>query len=300
MTIKQIEYFLEICKLEQINECAKKFNISQSAISIAIKNLETTLGGELFDRTTKSLILNERGRAFRDSIQPVYHQILDIEKNMKAFDKFSIRLSTNENIGNYIIPNIISNLISSHNKLNIDIDITTTDDVIKKILNNESDIGIINNFIYDDNIDKIKICDNKLIVITGDKRFAKGSFYIDEISSYPWIDRKKNSVTRQIFYDNIPKEVMFNRVLELSSTEAIKRAIKNKRYFSYIPEYAIQEGELGKEIFQVKINNIYFNQPINIIYKRNKRITPFFSEILKLLEIKIQEYEKEIRAILLK
>jgi len=62
MTFKELHFFYSLCDNPQVTNVASALQISQSAISLAIKSLEKKLGEKLFDRVGKKLILNERGR----------------------------------------------------------------------------------------------------------------------------------------------------------------------------------------------------------------------------------------------
>lgn len=64
ITLKQIRSFIAIAKLNSFAEASEQVHITQPALSIAMKNLEQTVGGKLFTRTTRSLTLTPEGEAF--------------------------------------------------------------------------------------------------------------------------------------------------------------------------------------------------------------------------------------------
>ncbi len=66
MTLKQLEYFYHVCDDPHLINSSKKLGISQPAISLALKALEEELQEQLFSRIGKKLVLNERGRRFRE------------------------------------------------------------------------------------------------------------------------------------------------------------------------------------------------------------------------------------------
>lgn len=274
MTIKQIEYFLEICELTQVNECAKKMGISQSALSIAIKNLETSLGGSLFDRRSKSLVLNERGRAFKNAIIPVYERIFEIEKDMKNLSMFNIKVFCSLNIGNYLLPPVLDEILEEKS-IRLDLSLKNTSEITEAILSNHCDLGIVEGRIHTSDLCVEKICEDELIVVTGNKEFAKKEYFIDEISDLAWINREMGSGAREIFYDNIPNEVKLNNVLELNSIEAIKGCIKGRNYLSCLPKFTLKE-ELNNGIYEVKVKNINFKRNLNLIYQEHKTQNPCF------------------------
>lgn len=61
---KQLRAFLAIAEHNSFAEAAEHVHLSQPALSIAIKNLETALGGRLLVRTTRTLALSPEGEEF--------------------------------------------------------------------------------------------------------------------------------------------------------------------------------------------------------------------------------------------
>lgn len=61
MDIKQMRYFVEICKCRSFSMAADKLFISQQGLSMAILRLESELNCKLFKRTSRGLTLTEHG-----------------------------------------------------------------------------------------------------------------------------------------------------------------------------------------------------------------------------------------------
>ncbi len=64
LTLPKWRFFLNVVKEGHLTNVAREIALSQSAISMSIKELENILGNPLFDRINKKLILNEMGRSF--------------------------------------------------------------------------------------------------------------------------------------------------------------------------------------------------------------------------------------------
>ena len=67
--------FYEVANSENITRASQRLNISQPAISKSIKNLESQLGGELFIRTQKGVVLTEEGKIFYNHIKKAIDNI---------------------------------------------------------------------------------------------------------------------------------------------------------------------------------------------------------------------------------
>lgn len=64
MELSQIRYFILTAQLQNMSQAARVLNITQPTLSKSLSNLEKELGTQLFDRSGKKLILNERGKRF--------------------------------------------------------------------------------------------------------------------------------------------------------------------------------------------------------------------------------------------
>ncbi|EGR0521759.1 LysR family transcriptional regulator [Vibrio cholerae] len=80
MNLKQIRYFCEIVKVGSAAQAAKNLYVAPTAISMQISQLETELGGQLFDRTTRPMELTDLGNFF-------YPRATDILANTKQLER---------------------------------------------------------------------------------------------------------------------------------------------------------------------------------------------------------------------
>ena len=72
MEFLQLEYFKAVAEEGKLTSAAKKLFISAPALSASISRLEGELGVRLFDRTGKSILLNNQGRIFLNAVNHVF------------------------------------------------------------------------------------------------------------------------------------------------------------------------------------------------------------------------------------
>jgi DNA-binding transcriptional LysR family regulator len=65
VSFKQISAFLTVAETGSFTRAAERLDTAQPALSQLVRDLETTLGLRLFDRTTRRVELTEAGREFR-------------------------------------------------------------------------------------------------------------------------------------------------------------------------------------------------------------------------------------------
>lgn len=75
VTIRQLEAFVAVAELGRFNLAAGRLNLTQSAISVLVKELEAGLEQRLFDRHTRMVSLTETGREFFPQARKVLNDL---------------------------------------------------------------------------------------------------------------------------------------------------------------------------------------------------------------------------------
>lgn len=72
LNYSHLRYFREVAALGNLTRAAERLNLSQSALSTQIKQLELRLGHDLFERVGRKLILTEAGRIALDHAERIF------------------------------------------------------------------------------------------------------------------------------------------------------------------------------------------------------------------------------------
>ena len=144
MTLKELHFFYKLSENPQVTQVANELNISQSAISLAIKSLENSLNEQLFDRIGKKLILNEKGKYFKEKTLPYYLKLIDAQ-NIFLENKLvgNIKVASSKTISNYVMPNIYFDFLTKYKDVKLDILTINSSKILDLILKSKLDIGLI-------------------------------------------------------------------------------------------------------------------------------------------------------------
>ena len=82
LDLKQLNYFVNIVEQMSFSKAAQKLHISQPSLSNAIKSLESELGFELLERTTRNIRLTEAGKVLYDRALHLLLEMDIVEKEM--------------------------------------------------------------------------------------------------------------------------------------------------------------------------------------------------------------------------
>ena len=285
MTLKELNFFYKLCENPQVTQVASELNISQSAISLAIKSLENSLNEQLFDRIGKKLILNEKGKYFKEKTLPSYLALMDastiFQENKLAGN---IKIAASKTISNYIMPNIYYDFLSKYKDVKLDILTINSSSIIDKILKNELDIGLIEVDTQNSSLIKEKLADDELIVVSSDEKHPQIAF-IDAIKKR-WILREIGSGTREIFMSKIgeiSKEL--DIFMQLQDFEEIKTIVLNNKNTVTVLSKVIVKKELKqKKLFEIKLKNIEFKREFYLVYHKDKTKNLLFETFIEFIK----------------
>ena len=289
MTFKELNFFYKLCENPQVTQVAFELNISQSAVSLAIKSLENSLNEKLFDRIGKKLILNEKGKYFKEKTFSHYIALLDAQ-NIFQENKLAgnIKIASSKTISNYIMPNIYFDFLTKYNDVKLDILTINSSKIIDMILKSQIDIGLIEVDTLNASLVKEKLCDDELIVVTSDKNHPKEAF-IDNIYK-KWILREIGSGTREIFMNHIgdiSKDL--DIFMQLQDFEEIKTIVlNNSNTVTALSKVIVQKELKEKKLFEIKLKNIELKREFYLIYHKEKSKNLLFETFIEFLKEKIK------------
>ena len=122
MTIKDIDYILELAQTQNFNRAAENLYTAQPTLSYHIKATEEELGFQIFTRSSKGAALTPAGAQFCATLRNVRGEL---KKAIEQAQNFSTRYSENITIGSawrsaiYDLPQIIRKLAQIHPSVSI-------------------------------------------------------------------------------------------------------------------------------------------------------------------------------------
>ena len=85
MEMQQISYFLALCEERNFTRAAKRCGVAQPSLTRAIKQLEKTLGGSLFDRDRTGTRLTDLGKLVRSELLRIDQSAADAKRKAAKF-----------------------------------------------------------------------------------------------------------------------------------------------------------------------------------------------------------------------
>lgn len=247
MELTPIKYFVKLAEVLNFTEASKALFITQSTLSVSIKQLEEEVGTRLFDRIGKKVFLTEEGSLFLEYARTALVSINDgIQEINAANHIFKGKLCVGVT---YSTCEILNSCIIRYTENYPEIQLTirmsvTVEEVISGLLSNKLDIAITykpDKLPPAINVQPLSETPLSLIVHQSHPLAGKKSIALKEISGYPFVTLLKGMHTRtmtdRLFVKN---NMQVTPQVEVNDANIILEMVKTGHWISILSPLSIQ------------------------------------------------------------
>ena len=283
--------FYTVAKCGSLTKAAEELYISQPAVSQAIKQLETQLGGKLFNRTHRGMELSEVGGK----------QIFaTVEKALKLFDdaesKYAelkdtatgiVRICASDTVSTHFLLPIIKKYHDKYPDVNLVLQNCTSSETADMLKNNKGDIGFVNLPLDDSDINLSDTVMQLHDTFVASEKFSELFDCVVELKrlqDYPLLMLELATATRQAIVSFAHSQgIHLHPEIELASLELMTELAKNGIGIACIPKefvkHELEEGSL-KEIVT---NPTLPTRAIGLALPKDKALTFAVKEFIKMV-----------------
>ena len=258
MTFEQLAIFVAVAEREHLTKAAAAINLTPSAVSTAIKNLEHRYGVELFHRVGRRIELTESGRIFLSESKTLLARARATElvlSELGGMQRGTLSVFASQTIASYWLPSRLMRFHASHPGIDLNLTIGNTRTVADAVINGEADVGFVEGDLDEPALAASVIDQDELVVVVaathpwaGAKTLAASDF-----TTARWVMREVGSGTRSVFEHALAKIGVnsddLNVAMVLPSNEAILSALKDSICAAAVSRLAAQQHiEAGKLI----------------------------------------------------
>lgn len=201
MNLELYHFFYYVAKFGNISKASEQLYVTQPAVSRAIKQLEETLGCQLFFRNSKGVMLTQEGEVLYRHIDQAFNFIWSGERKITDFKSLQmgeIKIGASDTLCKYYLAPYLKLFKTNYPAIKVIVTCPTTHEIIRLLKAGKLDFGLVNMPVQDNelsfkNIMKIQDCfiaGQKYKHLSGSKR------HIAEITQNPMLLLEKTSNSR--------------------------------------------------------------------------------------------------------
>lgn len=280
MDLKKLETFIQVAEQGSFTKAAEKLGYTQSAVSFQIKQLEENLNTVLFERINHSIKLTPKGRDILNLAHRMIALAGDIEKTANDTNEISgtIRIAMADSLCHFIFWDNFSSFHKLYPNIKLKVISTSTEEMFRLAKQNDIDLVFtLDKHIYDTNyiIFKEHEINTSLIAASKSTLTLKDEMSLNEIKNIPMILTEKGMSYRRILEEYAAKKsVELDPLLEIGDTDLICHLVEQDAGISFLPDFVTKNYVSSGKIRQIKLTDFSAGIWIQILYHRDKWVTP--------------------------
>lgn len=145
MSIKQLRAFLAVAHTLNFAHASERLNMSQPALSLAIKGLEDSLGGALLLRTTRKVTLTQEGETLLNMGRQLLADWENTEEAMRqrfTLQRGKISIAAMPSFAANVLPSVLKTFRDSYSGINVTVHDVINEQVIEMVSEGRVEMGI--------------------------------------------------------------------------------------------------------------------------------------------------------------
>ncbi|MFC7395258.1 LysR family transcriptional regulator [Scopulibacillus cellulosilyticus] len=273
MNLDSLKMFCLVVENKSISIAARKFFVSQPAVTKQIKALEEYYGMLLFERSGGNLHITEAGKLlypYAKAILEDHERAKERLANYKGNQHTPICVGATLTIGEYLLPKLLGRFKQRNPDINLKLQVANTQDILESLQEHHIDLALVEGKVDNPSLMVEKFADDELVLICSEhhKWSRRKEINSDELTGEPMIWRENGSGTRMIIENALNQKGLMDNMdiyMEIGSTQAIKAAVEAGLGIAILSKMAVlREFELNV-IKEVKIKDMSLKRELWLV-----------------------------------
>jgi DNA-binding transcriptional LysR family regulator len=286
-TLNQLRIFVKVVQLQSVTKASEELHLTQPAVSIQLKNFQDQFEIPLTEIVGRKIFVTDFGKEIAVAAIQILEQVNTISHKTLAykgqlFGKIRISIVST---GKYVMPYFLASFIKANPGVELDMDVTNKNKVVKSLQNNEVDFALVSILPENIKVEKIDLMQNKLFFVANNEFISKDKKTESIFNERPLVFRESGSGTRQSMERFISQNAInVEKKMELTSNEAVKQAILAGLGCSIMPLIGIRKEIQNKELQIIPVKGLPISSNWSLIWLKGKNHSPAALAYLAYLE----------------
>ncbi|MBL7166480.1 MAG: LysR family transcriptional regulator [Dehalococcoidales bacterium] len=289
MNLDYLRTYLEVIRLGNFSEVARKLSISQPAVSFQIQKLEQDLGVRLIDRSKKAVTMTEAGKRllrFAESVEEERGQLRHDIDQLREEVTGNLVVTASTIPGEFLLPSILSEFKALHPAIRAQVVISDSLTVISGVRDGSYDVGFCGLAPEGQELESFKTAEDEIVLIVFPEHpFAeRREVSPAELEGEPLIFREETSGTQQSLQTLLSKSGLdlskWVPNLLLGTTQAVVSAVEARAGIAFVSNLAIKKSLALDLVKAVKVEGLTLKRDFFCIYRKERIVSRLLEEFI--------------------
>lgn len=222
---RYLKAFVVTAQYLNFSKAAQELNIAQSAVSRQIKLLEESVGEQLIVRSSKKVLLTDKGQA-------LFNEINAFEERAQAIFFGHMNKTIKVGILHGLLETWFNDVMvdfSKNNKHQLSVEVNNLEKLKEKLHAGKYDIIFTTENIQSDLVTSLKLFEEKMVLV------SKSDINPKEANQYPWIVYSEHDHLFQLFKKRSQKTIVVN------SMTTILKLVRKGVGIAIVPDHTVEK-----------------------------------------------------------
>lgn len=231
ITLRQLQVFREVAQSGSITQAARQLHLTQPAVSMQIKQLESSIDQELFRKKGRGLALTDAGYEILELSRRLLEQVNETSERLQLISEGhlgQLHLVVASTVS-AVATRLMALFKADFPDTQIRFEVTNRAGLIDHLQRGDADLVLMGKPPEGLPIKSLLFMGNPLVVIgSPDHPLARGGqpVSLEDLQHYGFVMREPDSGTRQAVERSFHIQGSLDSSMEMNSNEAIKQAVE--------------------------------------------------------------------------
>ncbi|MBE1285328.1 MAG: LysR family transcriptional regulator [Rhodobacteraceae bacterium] len=287
LTLRQLRYFEALSRHGHFGRAAEASAISQPALSVQIRELEETLGLQLFERSARQVRLTSFGEDFAIRVREILRSVDELGELARASHSGIVgrlRIGVIPTIAPYLLPRIIHDLTQQHQGLDIHIRETLTSKLMNELSEGRIDMAILALPVSDPAFTEVELFTEDFVLVRPEGDSDKPVPNAEMLREMRLLLLEEGHCFRDqaLSFCNIQSAIP-REAMDASSLSTLVQMVGSGIGVTLIPEMAVPVETRSAEVSVARFPDPQPTRSVGMIWRRSSPMAGQLSQIAELV-----------------
>ncbi len=277
LTFRQLEVFEAVATRLSYTKAAESLFLSQPAVSMQIKQLEESVGLDLFEKTGKKIALTAAGYDLHRYARNIFQQLAEAEEVMEALKgvkrgRLNIAVASTVN---YFAPRALAVFSRRYPGVTLKLEVNNRRTLINLLEENEIDLALMGQ--PPEEFEAEPFMRNPLVVIAPPEHplVGQGRISLRRLAEEIFVMREQGSGTRAAMERFFEEQNLTLRAgMEMTRNEAIKLAVRAGMGLAVVSRHSLELELETRRLAILDVESFPVERRWFLVHRRGKELSP--------------------------
>ena len=279
LTLRQLDILEAVARCGSFSRASTELHLSQPAVSMQIKQLESTLGMPWFEQMGKRIHLTEAGHETLLATRAIHRELINLEHslaNLQGLKGGTLTVSV-ASTASYFTARLMALFRETYPEVRVSLNVVNRATLLKHLAENSIDLALMGQPPEGHDLSAQPFMDNPLVVIAAPNHPLAGQPQIPlaRMIGEPYVGREPGSGTRsaveKIFTEN---GLSLKAAMEMNKNEAIKQAVEAGLGLGVVSLHTVQAELTARTLCVLDVQGFPLHRQWYLVQREGKRLSP--------------------------